>query len=195
MFEHKRVGVFVAHPDDELLWCGNTIYTVAADWYLCVCSDPSVRRQDYASRIEEFYEVSKILGVTGRRIIEGAPDDLKYENLKKHKMYKNMMLSEFKKHLPLDIIITHDFTNENEHHGQHVFVGETAYGFAKNNNIPLCVINLNYDGSMISDGALFIYKKNYKDIISNIYVTGSKGRKMKQYDAFGCGYESFRKIK
>lgn len=195
MFEGKRIGVFIAHPDDELLWCGNTIYTISADWYICVCSDPRVRRVDYESRIDEFYKVAEMLGVKECCIIEGAPDSLDYNYLKKHRIYKDAILRELEKHLPLDVIITHDFTNKKEHHGQHVFVGETVYDFAKNNNICLYVININYDGSLIVNGELFLYKTNYKENIADIYITGSKGKKIKQYGAFNCGYESFRRIK
>ena len=184
----KRIAVVLAHPDDELLWCGNMINDIDADWNILLCSDTAVRRADYAPRMTEFAEVCKRLKCKGQ-YIKGAPDSMDENDFGID--YAHLICSHLDT-LDINIILTH---NVNDRHVQHRHVGFAMYLYSSAVGIPMYYTAYDYDlNETVQPTFTHTNKINPKDDIGKIYQTGIKYQRLLQYKAFTEGIEGFKQI-
>ena len=107
----KNIAVIVAHPDDEILWCGGTILmNPESNWFIaCLCrkSDPD--------RAPRFKKVLKTLNAEGRM---GDLDDRPEQKDLSMKTVKELLLELMPKK-NFDLIITHNPSGEYTRHKRH----------------------------------------------------------------------------
>lgn len=108
---NRNIAVIVAHPDDEILWCGGTILmNPDNNWFItCLC------RKNDLDRAPKFKEALKILKAKG---VMGALDDSPEQLPIPIKSIKNMILQLLPKQ-NFDLIITHNPSGEYTRHRRH----------------------------------------------------------------------------
>ena len=134
-FDSKTVGVIVAHPDDETLWCGGIILSHPS-WNffvisLCRASDP-----DRAPKFFGALEILKAQGMMGD--MDDGPDQVPLDENMVHRTILQLLPQ---KHF--DLIISHNPSGEYTRHLRHEETGKA-------------VINL-WDRQKISANELWVF--------------------------------------
>ena len=115
---YQNIGVIVAHPDDETLWCGGTmLLNPGCNWFIaCLC------RKNDADRAPKFKKVLKVFNANG---LMGNLDDGPEQKPLDDEMVKQSIL----KLLPnqaFDLIITHSAFGEYTRHLRHEEIGRAV---------------------------------------------------------------------
>lgn len=114
----KKVAVIVAHPDDEILWCGGLILKYPNhNWHiisLCRRSDP-----DRAPKFYRVLEVLKAQGAMGD--MNDGPEQLSLEEKEVKKIILELLPFQ-----SFDLVITHDPAGEYTRHKRHEETGSAV---------------------------------------------------------------------
>ncbi|MGB3860706.1 MAG: PIG-L family deacetylase [Candidatus Aminicenantaceae bacterium] len=112
----RKVGIIVAHPDDEILWTGGSIL-IHPEWEcfiytLCRRSDPD--------RSHKFFKVVQLLKATGKMAdLEDGPDQRPLPETNIYKTIINLI-----KGSRFDLVITHSPWGEYTRHRRHEEIGK-----------------------------------------------------------------------
>ncbi|WP_081211072.1 PIG-L deacetylase family protein [Salegentibacter sediminis] len=111
----KEVAVIVAHPDDEILWCGGLILKYPKhNWYiisLCRRSDPD--------RAPKFYKVLELLKAQGDiGDMDDGPEQFSLEEEEVKRIILELLPAQ-----SFDLVITHDPAGEYTRHKRHEETG------------------------------------------------------------------------
>ncbi|MDF2430713.1 MAG: hypothetical protein JWP44_344 [Mucilaginibacter sp.] len=116
--ETKTVAIIVAHPDDEILWCGGTVLSNPS-WQ---CFIATLCRKNDADRASKFEIVQKILGA------DGAMGDLD-DGPEQRPLSENEVQQAIMQLLPsnqFDLVITHSIHGEYTRHRRHEEIGKAV---------------------------------------------------------------------
>ena len=112
----RKVGIIVAHPDDEILWTGGSIL-IHPEWEcfiytLCRRSDPD--------RSHKFFKVVQLLKATGKMAdLEDGPDQRPLAETNIYKTIINLI-----KGSRFDLVITHSPWGEYTRRRRHEEIGK-----------------------------------------------------------------------
>lgn len=116
--DQKKVAIIVAHPDDEILWCGGTIIN-HPEWQcfvVCLC------RKNDPDRAPRFYNVLKSIkanGIMGN--IDDGPDQIPLaEDVVKRAIQVLLPADDF------GLVITHSPAGEYTRHRRHEEIGNAV---------------------------------------------------------------------
>jgi LmbE family N-acetylglucosaminyl deacetylase len=147
----KSVGVIVAHPDDETLWCGGTIMNHPSwKWFiLCLCRGTDI---DRAPKFLKALKIYKSEGIMGD--LNDSPEQKPLDEKEVETAILDLLPSGH-----FDLIITHNPTGEYTRHIRHEEVSNA-------------VIRLWYEGKIsASELWTFAYedgnKKYYPKAVEN----------------------------
>tara|TARA_R110001599_G_scaffold264960_1_gene465498 strand:- start:49 stop:807 length:759 start_codon:yes stop_codon:yes gene_type:complete len=153
----KEILLITAHPDDEIIWFGSTIYelnklediniSIICLWGIL---EPPGSMQSVMpgykdiDRKEQFNEVCKSMGIKKYFAITDV-DSHVYKGI--NQTYNNI-LHEFKKTIKkiniknIDMIITHSNYGDEHKHNGHTITNEFSKIYCKNNNIPFSFFSI-----------------------------------------------------
>lgn len=116
--DQKKVAIIVAHPDDEILWCGGTIIN-HPEWQcfvVCLC------RKNDPDRAPRFYNVLKSIkanGIIGD--LDDGPDQIPLaEDVVKRAIQVLLPADDF------GLVITHSPAGEYTRHRRHEEIGNAV---------------------------------------------------------------------
>lgn len=125
--ETGKVLVIVAHPDDEIIWCGGTLMN-HPEWdvfILCLC------RKNDPDRAPKFRAILKELGAEG---IMGDLDD-EPEQIPLNLDDIGLIICELLPDYQYDLIITHNLEGEYTRHRRHEEISKAVIRLLQNNKI------------------------------------------------------------
>jgi len=123
----RKVGIFVAHPDDETLWAGGSIL-MHPEWKcfiftLCRRSDPD--------RFRRFFEAVKLLKAGGKMgDLDDGPDQRPLDETNINKTIINLIRGR-----TFDLLITHSPRGEYTRHRRHEEIGKALLSLWGNSEI------------------------------------------------------------
>ena len=151
--------LITAHPDDELIWFGSTLYELSKFPNIniyCICFwgilekpgsmkavTPGYKDID---RKNQFYEVSKAMNFKNSHIIT----ETKYEVIQQNKQTDFVINEEFFNALNIigldknniDLLITHSFYGDERKHPHHIRMYDFFSKFTLTNNIPFSFFSI-----------------------------------------------------
>lgn len=116
--DQKKVAIIVAHPDDEILWCGGTIIN-HPEWQcfvVCLC------RKDDPDRAPRFYNVLRSIKANGiMSDLDDGPDQIPLaEDVVKRAIQVLLPADDF------GLVITHSPAGEYTRHRRHEEIGNAV---------------------------------------------------------------------
>jgi LmbE family N-acetylglucosaminyl deacetylase len=116
--DQKKVAIIVAHPDDEILWCGGTIIN-HPEWQcfvVCLC------RKNDPDRAPRFYNVLKSIKANGiMGDLDDGPDQIPLaEDVVKRAIQVLLPADDF------GLVITHSPAGEYTRHWRHEEIGNAV---------------------------------------------------------------------
>lgn len=116
--DQKKVAIIVAHPDDEILWCGGTIIN-HPEWQcfvVCLC------RKNDPDRAPRFYNVLKSIKANGiMGDLDDGPDQIPLaEDVVKRAIQVLLPADDF------GLVITHSPAGEYTRHRRHEEIGNAV---------------------------------------------------------------------
>jgi len=126
-FKGLKCAVIVAHPDDEILWCGGLVLMNPENsWEVIACcrgSDPD--------RNPKFFKALKVLGAHGKM---GDVDDSPEQDPLNSEEVENLICA-LLTNKSYDLIVTHGMSGEYTYHRRHVEVAHAVTNIMKNKRI------------------------------------------------------------
>ena len=187
-----NILITTAHPDDELIWFGSTLYELSKFPNIniyCICfwgilEKPGCMRavtpgyQDI-DRKNQFYQVSKAMNFKSSYIIT----ETKHEVIQKNKQTDFVINEEFFNALNIinidikniDLLITHSFYGDERKHPHHIRMYDFFSKFTLDNNIPFSFFSI-LKISYISHSSILrsTYRKDKLHLLSFDKIDNSK---------------------
>ena len=142
-----------AHPDDEVMWLGSTLYELSKLENIniyCICfwgilEKPGSMRSvtpgyKDIDRKEQFYQVSKAMNFKNSYIITETSYEVKQQERQKNEVIENEFLNALNKiNLKIDninLLITHSYYGDERKHPHHIRLYDFFSEYTLNKNIP-----------------------------------------------------------
>jgi len=154
-----NILITTAHPDDELIWFGSTLYELSKFENIniyCICfwgllEPPGSMRNvtpgyKDIDRKDQFYEVSKAMNFKNSWIIT----ETKHEVIQQNRQKDEVIEEEFKnalKNINLDekdisLLITHSYYGDERKHPHHIRMYDFFSNYTLHNNVPFSFFSI-----------------------------------------------------
>ena len=145
-----EILVITAHPDDEVIWFGSTLYQLSKFKnininVICLWSllekpgSMAAVSKGYIDidRKEQFYNVCKFMNFSKYYLIYDNKNQELYKNENYNEMLESFNNAIIKINLEhIDLIITHSYYGDEKKHPGHIITHNFSKRYAKENNIP-----------------------------------------------------------
>ena len=153
-----EILVIVAHPDDEVIWFGSTLYQLSKFKnininVIClwgILENPGsmaavTRGYNDINRKEQFYNVCKFMNFSKYYLVfnikNKIPESYNYYNIlhEFNNAYNILKLNELDK---IDLIITHSYYGDEKKHIGHIYTHDFSKQYSHENNIPFSYFSI-----------------------------------------------------